>query len=117
MELRTAHRATREATGCHGWLAAPAPVGGSSSRARGLSSLAAAAVAVEREARWPRSSHHQQQPEDRPPPTTGGGARLREATTTLANRPRAHYGGRENHTGPKIESTRLRGPHITHSGL
>ena len=40
------HRATREATGCHGWLAAPAPVGGSTSRARGLSSLAAAAVAV-----------------------------------------------------------------------
>ena len=37
---------TREATGCHGWLAAPAPVGGSTSRARGLSSLAAAAVAV-----------------------------------------------------------------------
>ena len=56
LELRTAHRATQghtgphratqEATGCHGWLAAPAPVGGSTSRARGLSSLAAAAVAV-----------------------------------------------------------------------
>jgi len=75
---------TREATGCHGWLAALAPVGGSGWQprprsggqagptlcCRGGGRLVGLAATSSRQRTGRR-------------PTTGGGARLGEASTTL----------------------------------
>ena len=73
---------TREATGCHGWLAALAPVGGSGWQPRPRSGgQGGPTLCCRGGGRLVGLASSRQRTGRRP--TTGGGARLGEASTTL----------------------------------
>ena len=108
---------TREATGCHGWLAA-APVGGSGWQPRPRSGGQGGPTLCCRGGGRLGGRAAARGPAAAPQQVVGRawGRLALPCCCCWPNRPRAHD-GRENHAAQKIESTTVWGPHITHAGL